>query len=135
MLLQGIIEADETYIGAKSRKHGKYKNTEPSKRGRGTKKTPVLGAIQRGGKEKDALHLKHETDTGTKSGKHTYYFRSSGWYILRENIFGGEATDLFVEFDVFIIDDQNLSSPIIGLNAQGRNYIKGWARLRVYVSR
>ena len=48
-LLQGIIEADETYIGGKPRKHGKYKDTEPSKRGRGTKKTPVLGAIQRGG--------------------------------------------------------------------------------------
>ncbi len=49
-LLQGIIEADETYIGGKPRKHGKYKDKEPSKRGRGTKKTPVVGAVQRGGK-------------------------------------------------------------------------------------
>ncbi|MDE0010690.1 MAG: IS1595 family transposase [Candidatus Poribacteria bacterium] len=49
-LLQGIIEADETYIGGKPRKHGKYKDTEPTKRGRGTKKTPVIGAVQRGGK-------------------------------------------------------------------------------------
>ena len=49
-LLQGIIEADETYIGGKPRKHGKYKDTEPAKRGRGTKKTPVIGAVQRGGK-------------------------------------------------------------------------------------
>ena len=49
-LLQGIVEADETYIGGKPRKHGKYKDTEPAKRGRGTKKTPVIGAVQRGGK-------------------------------------------------------------------------------------
>lgn len=48
-LLQGIIEADETYIGGKPRKHGKYKDKEPAKRGRGTKKTPVLGAVERGG--------------------------------------------------------------------------------------
>ncbi len=49
-LLHGIIEADETYIGGKPRKHGKYKDKEPAKRGRGTKKTPVIGAVQRGGK-------------------------------------------------------------------------------------
>lgn len=49
-LLQGIIEADETYIGGKPRKHGKYKDTEPAKRGRDTKKTLVIGAVQRGGK-------------------------------------------------------------------------------------
>ena len=49
-LLQGIIEADETYIGGKSRRPGKYKDKEPAKRGRGTKKTPVIGAVQRGGK-------------------------------------------------------------------------------------
>ena len=49
-LLQGIIEADETYIGGKPRKHGKYKDKEPAKRGRGTKKTPVIGVVERGGK-------------------------------------------------------------------------------------
>ena len=49
-LLQGIIEADETYVGGKPRKHGKYKDAEPAKRGRGTKKTPVIGAVERGGK-------------------------------------------------------------------------------------
>ena len=37
-LLQGIIEADECSIGGK-----------PRKRGRGTKKTPVIGAMERGG--------------------------------------------------------------------------------------
>ena len=37
-------------IGGKPRKHGKYKDKEPAKRGRGTKKTPVIGAVERGGK-------------------------------------------------------------------------------------
>lgn len=47
-LLQGIIEADETYVGGKPRK-GRKKDDD-DKRGRGTKKTPVIGALARGGK-------------------------------------------------------------------------------------
>ena len=43
-LLQGIIEVDETYVGGKPR----YKNPN-NKRGRGTRKTSVVGAVQRGG--------------------------------------------------------------------------------------
>lgn len=46
-LLTGIVEADETYIGGKPRKgsapEGGYK------RGRGTKKTPVVGLVERNG--------------------------------------------------------------------------------------
>lgn len=49
-LLEGIIEADETYIGGKPRKPNKREDDEPSKRGRGTEKTAIIGAIQRGGK-------------------------------------------------------------------------------------
>lgn len=44
-LLCGIVEADETYIGGKPRKGDKKEN----KRGRGTKKTPVLGVVERNG--------------------------------------------------------------------------------------
>ncbi len=47
---KGIIEADETYIGGKPRKPNKREDDEPSKRGRGTEKTAIIGAIQRGGK-------------------------------------------------------------------------------------
>lgn len=44
--LQGIVEVDETYVGGKPRKiHG-----ERNKRGRGTKKTPVVVLIERRGK-------------------------------------------------------------------------------------
>lgn len=49
-LLQGIIEADETYIGGKPRKENKKEDRENAKRGRGTSKTPVIGAVERGGK-------------------------------------------------------------------------------------
>lgn len=49
IVLHGIIEADETYIGGKPRKENKKENREPAKRGRGTSKTAVIGAVERGG--------------------------------------------------------------------------------------
>ena len=50
-MLQGIVEMDETYIGGKPRK-GTRGDGEDGKHkpGRGTKKTPVVGAVERGGK-------------------------------------------------------------------------------------
>ena len=61
-LLQGIIEADEAYIGGKPRRRNKRKDDEPTKRGRGTKKTPVLGAVERKGK----IHARVQTDLSGK---------------------------------------------------------------------
>ena len=49
IVLQGIIEADETYIGGKPRKENKKEDRKPAKRGRGTSKTTVIGAVERGG--------------------------------------------------------------------------------------
>ncbi len=49
VFLNGIVEADETYIGGKPRKNDKDSD-DPPKRGRGTKKQPVVGALARGGK-------------------------------------------------------------------------------------
>ena len=48
-LLKGIVEVDETYVGGKPRK-GNDKNGGPNKRGRGTKKVPVVGMVERNGK-------------------------------------------------------------------------------------
>ena len=47
-LLQGIVEADETCVGGKPRKtwDGRHPGAP---RGRGTSKTPVIGAVERGG--------------------------------------------------------------------------------------
>jgi transposase-like protein len=47
-LLRGVVEADETYVGGKPRKG----NGEPSKRGRGTSRTPVMVLVERGGRPK-----------------------------------------------------------------------------------
>lgn len=47
--LQGIVEADETYVGGKPRKFKNGKPNSKNKKGRGTSKTPVLGAVERGG--------------------------------------------------------------------------------------
>ena len=51
-LLSGIVEMDETYVGGKPRKKNNDKDDDstPNKRGRGTKKTPVVGMVERGGK-------------------------------------------------------------------------------------
>ena len=46
-LLQGIVEIDETYLGGKPRKPNSGPKT--GTRGRGTKKTAVIGMIERGG--------------------------------------------------------------------------------------
>ena len=51
-----IVEIDETYVGGKPRKKNNHKDndgdssgctTTPNKRGRGTKKTPVVGVVDR----------------------------------------------------------------------------------------
>ena len=46
-LLMGLVEMDETYIGGKPRKGS---GKPPAKRGRGTDKIPVVGAVERGGR-------------------------------------------------------------------------------------
>ncbi len=55
-LLQGIIELDETYVGGKPR----YPNSG-SKRGRGTKKTMVVGLLERGGNVVASVPVKYKT--------------------------------------------------------------------------
>lgn len=55
--LSGVCEADETYIGGRPRIRG------VSKRGRGTRKVPVIGVVERGGKivVKAVDNVKRET--------------------------------------------------------------------------
>ena len=50
VLLPGIVEADETYIGGKRKRDSDKEVGEFRKRGRGTAKDVVLGAVARGGK-------------------------------------------------------------------------------------
>ena len=54
--LEGLVECDETYIGGKPRKHYKTDSDNianlsqvTNKRGRGTNKTPIVGAVEKKG--------------------------------------------------------------------------------------
>ena len=49
-VFSGQVEIDETYIGGQWKNKRKSKKMSPSKRGRGTSKTPVFGILCRGGK-------------------------------------------------------------------------------------
>ncbi len=52
-LLSGLVEMDEAYVGGKPRKRNRRDDDEPGPRGpHGTKKTPVLAAVERGGRVK-----------------------------------------------------------------------------------
>ena len=63
-LLSGIIEMDETYVGGKPRKDNKKddddENNTGNPRGRGTKKTAVVGMVERGGNVKAKSVAKNE---------------------------------------------------------------------------
>ena len=48
--LSGLIEADEVYLGGRPRKRNKRDDDKPNPRGRGTRKTAVIGAVERSGK-------------------------------------------------------------------------------------
>lgn len=51
-LLEGIVEADETYIGGKNKNRHNDKKTEGGQGRSGKDKTPVIGVLQRDGKVK-----------------------------------------------------------------------------------
>lgn len=48
--LVGIVEANETFVGGKAKNRHKDKRGGPGRGGMGSGKTPVAGAIERGGK-------------------------------------------------------------------------------------
>lgn len=69
-LLIGIVEMDECYVGGKPRKGKKYDNDDDKpKRGRGTKKAPVVGVVERNGNV-TAKHMQ----TGKLKGKNLRAF-------------------------------------------------------------
>ncbi len=58
-MLQGIVEIDETYVGGKPRKRGQ------SKRGRGTKKTPVIVLVERDGEARAMVRHRLTAEKGS----------------------------------------------------------------------
>jgi IS1 family transposase len=71
-LLEGILEMDEAYLGGKPRKRlvhrkGKiaYLSNLTVKRGRGTKKIPVVGIVEREGKKRVVMEIPERLNTQT----------------------------------------------------------------------
>ena len=62
-LMEGIIEADETYIGGKNKNRNNDKKTEGGQGRGGEDKTPVIGLLERGGK----VRAKKSKDVSSKS--------------------------------------------------------------------
>jgi transposase-like protein len=59
-LLSGLVEMDEAYVGGKPRKRNRRDDDTPSPRGRGTSKTPIVGAVERGGRVKTKMVIADE---------------------------------------------------------------------------
>lgn len=61
--LDGICEADETYLGGSWKNKAVHIRRQGTKRGRGTSKQPVFGVIQRGGREPSKVRVWLTPDT------------------------------------------------------------------------
>jgi transposase-like protein len=72
-MLGNIVEVDETYVGGKPRKTA---NSEPAKKGRGTKKIPVVAAVERDGKVR-ATKMKIVNAKNMREHLHKYIDRDA----------------------------------------------------------
>ncbi len=68
--LKGAVEVDETYVGGRPRKDSQGNPDPHNKRGRGTKKTPVLALVERNGNvvSKPIEHVDAKTLKGAIKG-------------------------------------------------------------------
>ena len=90
-LLTGIIEMDETYVGGKPRKGNKGDGEGGKhKPGRGTKKAPVVGAVERGGNVTAKTVAK-----GKMKGKHMRAF-------VRDRIDTSKASLITDEYKAYL---------------------------------
>ncbi len=83
VLLTGIVEADETYVGGKRRR-----GEPPRKRGRGTPKKPVFVAVQRGGEVRAAV-MDAVTAEGAKAHLDRWADRDAALMTDELNVCGG----------------------------------------------
>ena len=83
-LMNGFVEIDETYMSGKPRKG----DGEVHKRGRGTKKTPVVGMAERGGKVYAKVHKKLDSKCLAR--------------LVRENVNIGNAVIITDEYTGYV---------------------------------
>ena len=94
-MLQGIVEMDESYVGGKPRKGDN--DGEPPKRGRGTKKTPVVGMIERGGNVKAQVVKKGELTANKLSALVRKNVNTSNTILMTDEYKGYLRMSTFIE--------------------------------------
>ncbi|MCL2520263.1 MAG: IS1595 family transposase [Spirochaetaceae bacterium] len=113
-LFEAIVEIDETYIGGKPRKKNKGNDDDnppkvappKNKRGRGTKKTPVVGVKERNSKQVYAVVAMPDKDGKKLSGKQLFN--------ILDKVCKADTTVITDDFRSYnILDKQN--SPFIHL--------------------
>ena len=112
-LLSGIIEMDETYVGGKPRKENKKDDDENnigSPRGRGTKKTPVVGMVERNG------NIKAKSSSKFKL-KFTDFLK-----LIRKNV--NIAESLLVTDEYKAYNNMNSVIPHYSIN-HSKEYVRG----------
>ena len=125
-LLSGIVEVDETYVGGKPRKENKDdpENPKPkNKRGRGTKKIPVVGIAERRGRVKAmvANNLKAKTLSGFVRDK----VKIEGATVMTDEFSGYARLKYFVRHEVI-----NHSEAYVCGNIHTNNIESFWAILK-----
>ena len=103
-LLQGIIEADETYVGGRPRKpnkHGKDDNVPKNKTGgHGDNKTTVLGAVERGGDVKAQMTEEHGAKAVFRFFKDAINPAGSTLMTDDSTLYGGSNVRDFIEHEI-----------------------------------
>jgi transposase-like protein len=96
-----IVEIDETYVGGKPRKGNDHDDQNPGKRGRGTKKTPVVGVVDRENKKIFARVALPDNDGKKLTGKQLFSILRK---VCKKNARNTVITD---EFPSYSILDKN----------------------------
>lgn len=118
-LFEMIVEVDETYVGGKPRKTGNKETESKTKRGRGTKKVPVVGVLER---ETGRVHAK--VAMPNKNGQ-----KLTGKQLLNviNEAVGKNATIMTDEFKGYkVLDKLNESNRIHLVVDHSKEYANGW---------
>ena len=88
--LKGVVEVDETYVGGKPRKGKKDEkgNLIVNKRGRGTKKTPVMALVERDGRVRTRV-VEHVNASNLKAAIRAHVNRKAQIQTDKLNLYAG----------------------------------------------
>lgn len=95
-LLSGLVEMDEAYIGGKPRRTNRKDDNDPKPRGRGTSKTPIVGAVERGGRVKVRAMNKAEMTTADMEALTRALVQPRGTIVTTDEYAGYNTLNNFV---------------------------------------